>query len=64
MPKYCEYSKYEQYRIPEYFKSTDSIPEYRTPKCSKYGSVPEYRTPKYLKCKQYPECLTPKYCEY
>ena len=52
-----------EYRTPKYSKYS-SIPEYRTPKYFKYSSIPEYRTTKYLKYKQYPEYSTPKYLKF
>ena len=37
MPKYCDYSKYEKYKILEILQVPDSIPEYRTPKYFNYS---------------------------
>ena len=70
MPKYCEYSKYEQYSIPKYFKYRQQCSRVSNPKILqvqavsrvfnpeilyKYKQYLEYWTPKYLKYKQYPE---------
>ena len=62
MPKYCEYSKYGQYRIPEYFK-------YRVfPSIErKHTQVQQYSTelnPKGQRVWQYSQYRILKYCEY
>ena len=56
MPKYCEYSKYEQYRIPKYFKyrqyfrvsNPKILPSTAVFQSIKYKQYPEYSTPKYF----------------
>ena len=68
MPKYCEYSKYEQYRMPKHFKyrqysrvSNLKMPEvqatsrvFNPEKVGSTSSVPQYTKPKYC---EYPKYL-------
>ena len=65
-------------KYPWILPSTDSIPEYRTPRYSKYSSIPQYWTPKYCRygsvcsteswntasSSNIPQYTKPKYCEY
>ena len=78
MPKYCEYSKYEQYRIPEYFKcrqcSRVSKPKI-LPSTPVFRSIEAQNTPSTSSIQSIqprntastssiPQHTKPKYCEY